>query len=36
MFDTRKPQQMADVLVERCASLTLGQCSDQFKQASHY
>ncbi|KAI9592840.1 exocyst complex subunit Sec15-like-domain-containing protein [Syncephalis fuscata] len=32
MFDTRKPRELTQILVERAASLTLMTCSTQFKE----
>ncbi|RKP09983.1 exocyst complex subunit Sec15-like-domain-containing protein [Thamnocephalis sphaerospora] len=31
-FDTRKPQELSQALIERCAALTLLQCTAQFKK----
>ncbi|KAI8048648.1 exocyst complex subunit Sec15-like-domain-containing protein [Syncephalis plumigaleata] len=32
MFDTRKPRELTQILIERCAALTLSNCGSQFKE----
>ncbi|RKP23970.1 exocyst complex subunit Sec15-like-domain-containing protein [Syncephalis pseudoplumigaleata] len=32
MFDTRKPRELTQILIERCAALTLLTCGTQFKE----